>query len=284
MNNNTFRLPPYGGRPLKRTSGKGRPGKDGAKKIIITLVILLLAAALITFTIIEVRNNRSDPTINGPEKKPSASTDSSSGSTSSPSKSNTSSTETREPAAVGGTYVEFKDADEEYARTHRYCVGVNRKQNVVTVYEKDENGKYTKPVRAFLCSCGKAGNETPDGAFKTSDKVRWLSLVDSTYGQYTTRVNGQIWFHSVPYFAKDPSQLETEEFNKLGQNASLGCIRLSVTDVKWLYDNLAWQTIVVVYDSDNPGPLGKPESLKIDIEDKNKGWDPTDPDEKNPWN
>ena len=119
MNNNSFRLPPYRGRPLKRTPGKGRPGKNRAKKIIITLVLLLLAAALITFTIIEFRNNRSDPTINGPEKKPSASTDSPSGAAASPSESNKTPTDTSGPAAVGGAYVEFKDADEEYARTHR---------------------------------------------------------------------------------------------------------------------------------------------------------------------
>lgn len=181
--------------------------------------------------------------------------------------------------------IEFETADAAYAENHKYCVAINRQQNVVTVYEKDSDGKFTKPVKAMLCSCGKTGgDDTPAGTFKTTDKVRWLWLVNNTYGQYTIRINSHIWFHSVPYEAQDPSKLEYEEYNKLGQNASLGCVRLNVRDAKWLYDNLDWNTIVVVYDSEDPGPLGKPEGKKIDVNSANRGWDPTDPDASNPWN
>lgn len=31
------------------------------------------------------------------------------------------------------------------------------------------------------------------------------------------------------------------------------------------------------------GLLGKPESIKIPLDSPNAGWDPTDPDETNPW-
>ena len=175
--------------------------------------------------------------------------------------------------------------DANYASSHKYCVGVNRQQNVVTVYGKDDNGAYTKPVCAFACSCGRlGGNETPTGTFKTSDRVDWLYMVDNTYGQYTTRINGPIWFHSVCYFTKDKSNLEYDEFNKLGNNASLGCVRLCCRDAKWIYDNLDYGTIVTVYDSTNPGPLGKPAPARVDVNSANRGWDPTDPDPNNPWN
>lgn len=178
----------------------------------------------------------------------------------------------------------FETADAAYAENHKYCVAINRQQNVVTVYEKDADGKFTKPVKAMLCSCGKTGgDDTPAGTFKTTDKVRWLWLVNNTYGQYTIRINSHIWFHSVPYESQDPGTLEYEEYNKLGENASLGCVRLNVEDAKWLYENLDWNTIVVIYDSGNPGPLGKPEGIKIDINSENKGWDPTDTDPDNPW-
>ena len=63
----------------------------------------------------------------------------------------------------------------------------------------------------------------------------------------------------------------------------MGCVRLTVEDAKWIYDNCPSGTYVEVYDSDDPGPLGKPEAMKLDADSPNKGWDPTDPDERNPW-
>lgn len=178
------------------------------------------------------------------------------------------------------------ETDEAYARKHKYCVGVNRKMNVVTVYEKDANNEYTVAVKAFPCSVGIGGEqgETPLGTFQTSDKYEWLKMVDGSYAQYTLRIQDQIWFHSIPYTAQDKSTLESEEYNKLGTPASLGCVRLRAGDAKWLYDNLDWRCIVFIYDSDTPSPLGVPEFKKMDLNSPNKGWDPTDPDKNNPWN
>ena len=177
------------------------------------------------------------------------------------------------------------ETDEAYARNHKYCVGVNRKMNVVTIYEKDSNNEYTVAVKAFPCSCGIGGdNETPLGTFTTSDKYEWLKMVDGSYAQYTLRIQDQIWFHSVPYTDKDKGALEYDEYNKLGTPASLGCIRLRAGDAKWIYDNLDWRCIVFMYESDTPSPLGVPEFTKIDTNSPNKGWDPTDPDSANPWN
>ncbi len=168
--------------------------------------------------------------------------------------------------------------------TGKYCVAVNRQMNVVTVYEKDDNGQFTKPVKAFACSCGKEGNETPTGTFVTQDKYEWLTMVDRSEGQYTIRIKGAIWFHSVCYNTRDKGDLEYEEYNKLGSPASLGCVRLCVADAKWLFDNLTFNTVVTIYDSPLPGPLGKPKTTKIDVNDSRRGWDPTDPDPENPWN
>ncbi|MBO4446238.1 MAG: L,D-transpeptidase [Clostridia bacterium] len=178
------------------------------------------------------------------------------------------------------------ETDEAYAKNHKYCVGVNRKMNVVTVYEKDANNEYTVAVKAFPCSCGIGGDkgETPLGTFVTSDKYEWLKMVDGSYAQYTLRIDGQIWFHSVPYTDKDKGSLESEEYNKLGTAASLGCVRLRAADAKWIYDNIDWRCIVFIYESDTPSPLGTPAFEKIDLNSPNKGWDPTDPDPANPWN
>ena len=50
-----------------------------------------------------------------------------------------------------------------------YKIMVNRAANCVTVYEKDADGVFSIPVKAFVCSCGKEGHETPLGTYKTSN-------------------------------------------------------------------------------------------------------------------
>ena len=162
-----------------------------------------------------------------------------------------------------------------------WYIRVNRAANTVTVYGMDYNGTYSIAYKAFVCS---AGTATPLGTFYTSDKVRWLSLVGGVYGQYTTRITGPFWFHSVPYFSASEANLEYLEYNKLGSLASLGCVRMTVADVKWIYDNCPSGTAVEIYDdAGNPGPLGKPAAQRIDVNSEIRGWDPTDPAPENPW-
>lgn len=176
-----------------------------------------------------------------------------------------------------------------------YLVAVNRAANCVTVYTADDNGEYTQPYMAMICSTG--GENTPLGVWKLPTQeessrygVRdlWHLMDGNVYGQYTTRItpNDGILFHSVPYYTNgDKNSLEYEEFNKLGETASLGCVRLAAVDSKWIYDNCPFGTTVVIYDdAENPGPLGKPEKILIDITNEElRGWDPTDPDDTNPW-
>lgn len=163
-----------------------------------------------------------------------------------------------------------------------YYIMVNRQANCVTVYEQDESGEYTIPMKAMVCSVGVSGG-TPLGTFRTSDKYAWRYLFGDVYGQYAYRINKNILFHSVPYYSKNKGDLESEEYNKLGEAASLGCVRLSVEDAKWLVDNCPSGTKVTIYDSPDPGPLGKPVPKKIDLNSPYKGWDPTDPSGENPW-
>ena len=164
-----------------------------------------------------------------------------------------------------------------------YLVAVNCSQNVVTVYEKDAAGNYTVPVKAFICS---AASNTPEGYYRTLERMRWQQLYDDAYGQYAIRIINHFLFHSVPYFKQDPASLEYEEYNKLGEMASQGCVRLQVADVKWLFDNTPNGFPTVIYRDDaSPGPLGKPTYDPIDTSDEVKrNWDPTDPDPANPWN
>lgn len=182
---------------------------------------------------------------------------------------------------VSGDYVTVAPGQDEKSDAP-YLLKVNRKQNIVIAYAKDDNGDYTKPYKAMVCSVGLDG-ATPTGTYTTSDKYTWRLLSGNVYGQYATRITGHILFHSVPYFTRSKSDLEYDEYNKLGQPASLGCIRLSVADAKWIYDNCPKGTTVTIYDSDQKEPLAKPTPIHIDTNDSRRVWDPTDPDSNNPW-
>ena len=105
------------------------------------------------------------------------------------------------------------------------------------------------------------------------------------YGQYSTHITGDILFHSVPYLESgNKSSLEWWAYDQLGKRVSMGCVRLTVEDAKWIYSNCPVGTQVEFYSSSNPGPLGKPTTRKIsNAPNYVKGWDPTDPDKNNPW-
>ena len=193
---------------------------------------------------------------------------------------------------------EIKKAEEEAKKSgqtvntkSKYFIRVNIQAQVINVYTYDKNGNYTVPVKAFVCS---TGSGTPSSGTYTmassgGSKRRVWTLYGGVYGQYVTPIVGDILFHSVPYLEKNGNDvvhdsLKYWEYDKLGTKASMGCIRLTTRDAKWIYDNVSLWTKVEFYSSSNPGPFGKPSAQKISNAPGNlKNWDPTDPAPNNPW-
>lgn len=168
---------------------------------------------------------------------------------------------------------------DEELRNLSFYIKVNRLMNCITIYTADEFGNYSIPVKAMTCSTG--GENTPLGIYSTRQKYEFRKLLYGVYGQYATRIEGQILFHSSSYAASSKNTLIAEEFNKLGESASHGCIRLTVADAKWIYDYCQEGTVVEIYEDEYPGPLGKPEVITVP---EDTVWDPTDDAPENPWN
>ncbi len=158
-----------------------------------------------------------------------------------------------------------------------YYIRVNLGTCTTTVYK--QNGT---PVKAMICSPGWG---TKVGTYYTPIKYRWKLLLGPSYGQYCTRIYGGVLFHSVYYWTNgDKSSMATSAYNLLGSTESHGCIRLTVIDAKWIYDNCPLGTRVEIFrGSSSDDPLGKPSLMKIN-NGKYTNWDPTDPDPENPWN
>ena len=156
--------------------------------------------------------------------------------------------------------------------TGTYRIEVQRKQPCsVVVYRGNV------PVKWFQCSTARDGVSTPAGTFTIKDKLYWHELMGPSWGQYCSHITSDILFHSVPNTRyNDPYSLEYWEYNKLGKQASAGCIRLTVKHAKWLFDNVPIGTQVTIRDK-----IATPESYGITLEkapailDK-KTYDPTD--------
>lgn len=178
----------------------------------------------------------------------------------------------------------YKKSDINFDAEFPYFIRINRAQNYTIIYAMDKKGKYSIPYKAFICSTGYYPKDTPLGTFETSDMYPWRLMVDYTYSQYAIRINGPIMLHSLPYYKQSKDTLKYEEYNRLGQPASLGCIRYQVKDIRWIYKNCPVGTTVEIYsDANEVPPLEIPTIELINENNPNKNWDPTDPDKNNPW-
>ena len=168
------------------------------------------------------------------------------------------------PGSTSNPYYSYKGNSWKNA-PGQLKIKVNKQMNCITIY------KGSVPFKAMVCSTGYA---TPVGTFDIKQKWRWKELIHDVYGQYSCHITGNYLFHSVPYDDPNIWTLFASDYNKLGQTASAGCIRLTTIDAKWMYDNCPIGTPVIIYNSSNPGPLGKPSAQKIPA---GQNWDPTDP-------
>ena len=177
-------------------------------------------------------------------------------------------------------YTEAEYAQIISSHSHPYRIEVVKNWCTVLVYVMDKNGDYNILHKVFICSPGEA---TPIGSFQTPRKHRWGELMGGVWGQYCTTIYNGFLFHSVFYQTTDPSTLYYGAYNQLGTICSHGCVRLTVADAKWIYDNCQLGTTVRIYRSDTL-PVPKPTSIHISSSSPYRGWDPTDPDPRNPWN
>ena len=155
---------------------------------------------------------------------------------------------------------------------NKYYIVLDTTNQVVTVYQKDDDGEYTRIVRRFVCTTGKTqpkGDEpaspTPSGTWKIGGRERFgkFAAFNNEYARYWTQIVGGVYFHSIMFSSRDTSTLKKFAFNNLGTNGSHGCVRLYVEDAKWLYYNAPFGTTVKV--TAGKARSGLASSLKTDM-------------------
>lgn len=150
-------------------------------------------------------------------------------------------------AELAGDNGDYRDIPEPPpAGTYKIVVDVY--YQFITVFQKDEAGEYTVPIRYMPCSTGTKQKPTRTGTFKIPGiKYRFKSFTDfACAAQYWTRIVGGIYFHSILYSREDADYLQTSSYRNIGKRASHGCIRLLVPDARWIYYNIAPGTICTI--------------------------------------
>ncbi len=171
------------------------------------------------------------------------------------------------PAATALASDELKNTDPE-----KYYIVLDLKNQIVTVYEKDKDGEYTKIVRRFLCTSGKTepkmmpdpanptgppiedpdnpATPTPLGIWKVGGRERFgkFAAFGGEYARYWTQIVGGVYFHSIMFDKRDINYMQSGAFRRIGSKASHGCVRLYVEDAKWLYYYACPGTTVEVTD------------------------------------
>lgn len=129
-----------------------------------------------------------------------------------------------------------------------FAITVDVNNQVTTVYGRDENGSYTVVVRQMLCSTGTRATPSDVGDWVLSGRTaRWCYFSKwGSHAQYWTKINDSIAFHSVIYNSVDTMDLSVKSYKRLGQRASHGCIRLTVADARWIYENCGKGTVVTI--------------------------------------
>lgn len=123
-----------------------------------------------------------------------------------------------------------------------YCLAVDVGAKRTIVMERD--GDDWKVVKYWICSTGAPDMPTLTGVYEVGDRGYSFGDYEGYTCYYYTQYWGPYLFHSIKY---EPGTFDVQD-GRLGEDISEGCVRLSLKNAKWIYDNIPWSTRVIVYD------------------------------------
>ncbi len=122
---------------------------------------------------------------------------------------------------------------------------VSQKEQKLFVYEKKENDEYALE-KEIIISTGLPTEHTPNGYFLIKERRgKWFYNPKYQAGGHNyVEFKGSYLLHSV---ASDKNgKPKPERLEKLGQQASMGCIGMLIPDSKYIYDNAKANMLLVI--------------------------------------
>ena len=129
---------------------------------------------------------------------------------------------------------------QSFSSNTKWLILVDTKANKVGIYYGSKGNWAQKHY--WSCTTGAAATPTVKGSFTVQSKG--LAFGSGYTCWYYTQFYGNYLFHSVLY---NPGSKTSIQDGRLGINASHGCVRLSLANAKWIYDNIPRGTKVYIY-------------------------------------
>ena len=128
---------------------------------------------------------------------------------------------------------------QQYKSSTSWLIMVDTKGCRVGIYQ----GRYNawKPIKEWSCCSGAPSTPTVLGQFTVTGKGYSFGNGYTCY--YYTQFYGDYLFHSILY---RPGTFRVQD-GRMGVRISHGCIRLSIDNAKWIYNNIPYGTKVVTY-------------------------------------
>lgn len=124
-----------------------------------------------------------------------------------------------------------------------YLVWTHIEEQRTYIFEGSTNN--WKLYKSFICSTGRDYTPTPKGTFALTYKVPSFGQNKGYCCKYAFGFIGTTYLYHSIIFDKTGTYL-LENKGVLGNKASQGCIRFSVENAKWFYDNMISGTTVYI--------------------------------------
>ncbi|WP_305299805.1 L,D-transpeptidase family protein, partial [Parvibacter caecicola] len=143
-------------------------------------------------------------------------------------------------APIPGHQQRMNAKAQSFSSNTSWLILVDRDSKHVGIY-RGSKGNWTC-VKYWLCCVGKPSSPTITGSYTVSGKG--LSFGDGYTCWYYTQIKGNYLFHSVSYLPGSKTQLLD---GRLGVANSKGCVRLEISNAKWMYDNVPYGSKIYIY-------------------------------------
>ena len=154
-----------------------------------------------------------------------------------------------------------------------YYIYYEKGKHVMVVYEADDEGYYTVPVRTISCASGSTPSKTPVGNFELGEKMRWKVFSANCHAQYGIQYASGVFLHGPCYGAQRESSIISYYYNTIGDSSTGGCLRMQTGNIYWIYMNCDSGTKLEIVDGSPRGlDCEKPSEIP-----ESACYDPTDP-------